>query len=111
MMYSLLLSVFIAARMFTELLPSNDDIPLLYKWPVCHNTLHSNQKDSWVFLECNLKNIKEHNVLETGSVSKMLCYFVFFRIPDDGQGPKNPLILSFIHHRWNPLESTQSNQS
>jgi hypothetical protein len=55
-----------------------------------------------------LKNTKEHSVLETGSVfilrclppphqrvdtgpvSKTFRFFVFFRIPDDGQRPKTP---------------------
>jgi hypothetical protein len=40
-MYSLLLSVFFAARMFTESLPSNNDIPLLLlKRPIYHNMTH-----------------------------------------------------------------------
>jgi hypothetical protein len=32
---------------------------------------------------------------------------VFFRIPDDGQSPKPPVIPSVIHRRQNPLESTR----
>jgi hypothetical protein len=53
-----------------------------------------------------LKNRKEHNILGTGSVSEMLCSFMFFRIPDDGQKSKNQVILSVIYHHQNPLDTT-----
>jgi hypothetical protein len=49
-----------------------------------------------------------HLRTETHPVSETLCFLVS-RIPDDGKSPKNPVILSVIHHRQNPLESTKYN--
>jgi hypothetical protein len=37
---------------------------------------------------------------------KSMCSLVF-RIPVNGQKFQNPVILSIIHHRQNPLEFTQ----
>jgi hypothetical protein len=42
---------------------------------------------------------------ETDPISETLCFLVF-RIPEDGQKSKTPVILSVIHHLQNPLEST-----
>jgi hypothetical protein len=39
------------------------------------------------------------------SFRNVVC-FVVSRIPDDGQSPKNPVIMNIMHHRRNPLEST-----
>jgi hypothetical protein len=49
--------------------------------------------------------ILPHLKTETDPVSETLCFLVS-RIPDDGQSPKNPVILNIIPHRLNPLEST-----
>jgi hypothetical protein len=38
-------------------------------------------------------------------ISKKLCSFVSFRMPDDGQRPNNPLILSVTYHYESPLKS------
>jgi hypothetical protein len=42
---------------------------------------------------------------DTNPVSETL-YFIFSRIPDDGQSPETSVILSIIHHSQNPLEYT-----
>jgi hypothetical protein len=42
---------------------------------------------------------------ETDPVSETSC-FIFCRISDDGKKSKIPVILSVIHQRQNPLEST-----
>jgi hypothetical protein len=44
-----------------------------------------------------------HLRTETDPVSETVCFLVS-RIPNDGQSP--PVILSVIHHRQNPSEST-----
>jgi hypothetical protein len=48
-----------------------------------------------------------HMRTETDPVSETFCFLVA-RIPDDGQSPKNPIILSVIHHPENPSESISS---
>lgn len=42
---------------------------------------------------------------EIGPVSETLCSSMFYRIPDDGQSPRNPAISRVIHHRQKLLES------
>jgi hypothetical protein len=44
--------------------------------------------------------------METDPVSEPL-FFLVFRIPDDGQSPETPVILSVTYHRHNPLVSIQ----
>jgi hypothetical protein len=67
--------------------------------------IYSDFQNYWDFglcPSCGILKTREYKISET------LCFFlcVFFRIPDDGQSPKNPVFLSVIHHRQNPLEST-----
>jgi hypothetical protein len=41
---------------------------------------------------------------KTDPVSETSCFLVS-RIPDDGQSPKNAVILCVTHHRQNPSET------
>jgi hypothetical protein len=76
-MYSLL-SVFVAARIFTESLPSDDDIPLLLqKRPICHNTCPSPVRSPVAALA---EQSRLRSVVQAGW--NMLCVFLTFSLFD-----------------------------
>jgi hypothetical protein len=45
--------------------------------------------------------------METDPASETLC-FLISRVLDDGRSPKNPVIMSVIHHRQQPFRIYQS---